>query len=60
MKADEVQNRLALFAVEFQAGKKGIGQLNALRDVIFGAAGLAGVMEQQGEQKQVQAVDLGD
>ena len=58
MEADELNDGLALFAVELQAGEQGVGELDAGGDVILVAAGLAGVVQEQGEQEEVEAVDL--
>ena len=60
MQADELENRLALFGVEVEAGEEAVGQLDALAGVFAGAAALAGVVQQQGEQEEVEAVDFGE
>ena len=58
MEADELEDGLALLGVEVQPGEEGVGQLDALAGMLAGAAGLAGVVKQQGEQEEVEAVDL--
>ena len=58
MQADELNDGLALFAVKLQAGQQRVGQLDAGSDVVLVAAGLAGIMQQQGEQEEIEAVDL--
>ena len=51
MKADELDDFLALFGVEIEAGKEAGRKLDALARVLAGAASFAGVVEQQREQK---------
>ena len=58
VQADELEDGFALFGVEVQAGEEGVGQFDALAGVFAGAAGLAGVVQQQGEQEEVEAIDL--
>ena len=58
METDELEDGFALFGVEVEAGEEGIGEFDTLRGVFSGAAGLAGVVEQESKQKQVEAVDL--
>ena len=60
MQADELENGLALFGVEVEAGEKAVGQLDALLRVLAGAAAFAGVVQQQGEEEEVEAVDFGE
>ena len=58
MKADELEDGFALFVVEVKPGEEGVGQFDTVGGVFAGAAGLAGVVQQQGEQEEVEAVDL--
>ena len=58
MQADELEDGLALLEVEFEAGQEAIGQLDALLRVLAGAAALAGVVQQKGEEEEIEAVDL--
>ena len=58
MQADELENRLALLGVEVQPGQECVGQLHALPGMFAGAAGLAGVVQQQRQQEEIEAVDL--
>ena len=59
MQADELEDGLALFGVEVEAGEKAVGQLDALAGVLAGAAALAGVVQQQGEEEEIEAIDFG-
>ena len=58
MQADELENRLALFGVEVEPRQEAVGQLDALAGMLAVAAALAGVVQQQREQEQIEAVDL--
>ena len=58
MQADELEDGLALFGVEVEAGEEAVGELDALAGVFAGAAALAGVVEQQREQEEIEAVDF--
>ena len=58
VEADELEDGLALLGIEVQTGEEGVGQFDALAGVLAGAAGLAGVMEQEGQEKEVEAVNL--
>jgi hypothetical protein len=58
MQADELENGLALLGIEVEAGEKAVGQLDALLRVLAGAAALAGVVQEQREEEEVEAVDF--
>jgi hypothetical protein len=58
MEADEVEDGLALLGVEVEAGEESVSQLDALSSVLAGAPGFAGVVEEQGKEKKVEAVDF--
>ena len=58
MQADELENGLALFGVEVEAGEEAVGEFDALAGVFAGAAALAGVVQQQGEEEKIEAVDF--
>ncbi len=59
MQADELEDGLALFGVEVEAGKEAVGELDGLDGVIASAAALAGVMKQEREQEEIEAIDFG-
>ena len=58
MQADELENGVALLGVEVEAGEKAVGQLDALLRMLAGAAALAGVVQEQGEEEEVEAIDF--
>ena len=58
VKANELEDGIAFFGVEVQAGEEGVGQFDAGGDVVVGAPGLAGVVEQQSEEEEVEAIDF--
>ena len=49
---------VALLGVEIEAGQKAVGQLDALLRMLAGAAALAGVVQQQGEKEEIDAIDF--
>ena len=51
---------VALFGVEVEAGEKAVGQLDALLRMLAGAAAFAGVVQEQGEEEEIEAVDFGE
>ena len=59
MQADELEDGFALFGVEIEASQEAVGQFDALAGVLAGAAALAGVVQQQGQQEEVEAIDFG-
>jgi len=58
MEADELEDGLALLGIEVEAGEKAVGQLDALLRVLAGAAALAGVVQEEGEEEKIEAVDF--
>ena len=60
MQADELENGVALLGVEVEAGEKTVGQLDTLLRVLAGAAAFAGVVQEQGEEEEIEAVDFGE
>src|SRR5579884_2390371 len=58
MIANQPTYGFALFRLKVQAGKKALTQFHALRAVVARAARFSRIVHQDGEQKQVEAVNL--
>jgi hypothetical protein len=60
MQTNELEDGLALFGIEVEAGEKAVGQFDALLRMLAGAAAFAGIVQEQGEEEEIEAVDLGE
>ena len=58
MQADELENRLPFLSVKIETGEECICQFDALAGVFTSAACFAGVVQQQGQQEEVETIDL--
>ena len=59
MQPNELENGFAFFGVEIQASEECICQFDALAGVLASAARFAGVVQQEGQQEEIKAVDSG-
>src|ERR1700735_1064659 len=58
MIADEPPHLIAFFGIELKPRQQAVGQFYTLHRVIAGAASLARVVHEDGEEEKVQTVDL--
>ena len=57
--ADEPQDRFALLGIEIEARQEAVGEFDALARMFAAAAAFAGIVQQQREQEEIEAVDFG-
>ena len=58
MQPDELENLVALLGVEVQPRHKAVGQFDALPGMFAAAPAFAGIVQQQRQQEEIEAVDL--
>jgi hypothetical protein len=58
MEANELENGLALLGVKVEPREKCVREFHALGGMLAGAAGFAGVVEQEREEEEIEPVNL--
>jgi hypothetical protein len=58
MEANELENGLPLLGVEIEPSKECVREFHALGGMFAGAAGLAGVVEQEREEEEIEPVNF--